>query len=122
MSDAHMTSTNRVLVVDDDMLLIGEYVRCLGDDFEPDSAVTTLGDLEKVLFGVLQQLALFDRSPLHLLHRLWKRPSLGPLPGCLFLASMCKAHMFGRCWCYVGFQEVFRTTLQFALFCRLLSA
>ena len=51
MSDAHITSTNRVLVVDDDALLIGEYVRCLGDDFEPDSAVTTLGDLEKVLFG-----------------------------------------------------------------------
>lgn len=46
-----MTSTNRVLVVDDDALLIGEYVRCLGDDFEPDLATSTLGDLEKVLFG-----------------------------------------------------------------------
>ena len=45
------TVTNRVLVVDDDALLIGEYVRCLGEDFEPDSATTTLGDLEKVLFG-----------------------------------------------------------------------
>ena len=42
---------NRVLVVDDDAMLIGEYVRCLGEDFEPDSATTTLGDLEKVLFG-----------------------------------------------------------------------
>jgi diguanylate cyclase (GGDEF)-like protein len=45
------TTTNRVLVVDDDALLIGEYVRCLGEDFEPDSATTTLGDLEKVLLG-----------------------------------------------------------------------
>lgn len=43
--------TNRVLVVDDDAMLIGEYVRCLGEDFEPDSVTTTLGDLEKVLFG-----------------------------------------------------------------------
>jgi len=43
--------TNRVLVVDDDAMLIGEYLRCLGEDFEPDSATTTLGDLEKVLFG-----------------------------------------------------------------------
>ena len=46
-----LTSTNRVLVVDDDVLLIGEYVRCLGQNFEPDFATTTLGDLEKVLFG-----------------------------------------------------------------------
>jgi len=45
------TSTNRILVVDDDAMLIGEYLRCLGADFEPDSATTTLGDLEKVLFG-----------------------------------------------------------------------
>jgi len=44
-------ATNRVLVVDDDALLIDEYVRCLGDDFEPDAATTTLTDLEKVLFG-----------------------------------------------------------------------
>lgn len=42
---------NRVLVVDDDAQLIGEYVRCLGADFEPDTATATLGDLEKVLFG-----------------------------------------------------------------------
>jgi diguanylate cyclase (GGDEF)-like protein len=42
---------NRVLVVDDDALLIGEYLRCLGSEFEPDAATTTLGDLEKVLFG-----------------------------------------------------------------------
>ncbi len=42
---------NRVLVVDDDTMLIGEYLRCLGEDFEPDSVTTTLGDLEKVLFG-----------------------------------------------------------------------
>lgn len=46
-----LTSTNRILVVDDDTLLIREYVRCLGRNFEPDSATTTLGDLEKVLFG-----------------------------------------------------------------------
>jgi len=51
MLDTHETSTNRVLVVDDDAQLIDEYVRCLGEDFEPDIATTTLGDLEKVLFG-----------------------------------------------------------------------
>jgi len=43
--------TNRVLVVDDDKALIGEYLKCLGEGFEPDVATTTLGDLEKVLFG-----------------------------------------------------------------------
>jgi len=46
-----MTSTNRILVVDDDAMLIGEYLACLGEGFEPDSATSTLGDLEKVLFG-----------------------------------------------------------------------
>jgi len=51
MIDTNHTSTNRVLVVDDDAQLIGEYVRCLGEDFEPDAATATLGDLEKVLFG-----------------------------------------------------------------------
>lgn len=51
MTDLNHMLTNRVLVVDDDALLIGEYVRCLGEDFEPDNATTTLGDLEKVLFG-----------------------------------------------------------------------
>jgi len=51
MTDTNHTSTNRVLVVDDDAQLIGEYVRCLGEDFEPDAATATLGDLEKVLFG-----------------------------------------------------------------------
>jgi len=45
------TNTNRVLVVDDDQLLIDEYLRCFGTDFEPDLAITTLTDLEKVLFG-----------------------------------------------------------------------
>ncbi len=45
------TSLNRILVVDDDAMLIGEYVRCLGEGFEPDSHTSTLGDLEKVLFG-----------------------------------------------------------------------
>ena len=45
------TSLNRILVVDDDAVLIGEFVRCLGEGFEPDSHTSTLGDLEKVLFG-----------------------------------------------------------------------
>ncbi len=45
------TSSNRVLVVDDDVQLIGEYLRCLGENFEPANATSTLGDLEKVLFG-----------------------------------------------------------------------
>jgi diguanylate cyclase (GGDEF)-like protein len=44
-------TTNRVLVVDDDAMLINEYLKCLGKDFEPDEATSTLGDLEKVLFG-----------------------------------------------------------------------
>jgi len=51
MNDSPETSTNRVLVVDDDEQLINEYVRCLGEDFEPDYATTTITDLEKVLFG-----------------------------------------------------------------------
>jgi diguanylate cyclase (GGDEF)-like protein len=45
------TSQNRVLVVDDDARQVGEYVRCLSDDFEPDAATETLTDLEKVLLG-----------------------------------------------------------------------
>ena len=44
-------SQNRVLVVDDDARQVGEYVRCLSDDFEPDAATETLTDLEKVLLG-----------------------------------------------------------------------
>ncbi len=51
MSDIRPESANRVLVVDDDAQLIGEYVHCLGEDFEPDAATATLGDLEKVLLG-----------------------------------------------------------------------
>ena len=51
MDDMNTTTTNRVLVVDDDPLLIDEYLRCLGKGFEPDNATTTLTDLEKVLFG-----------------------------------------------------------------------
>jgi len=42
---------NRVLAVDDDALLLREYLHCLGRDFEPDVAGSTLSDLEKVLFG-----------------------------------------------------------------------
>lgn len=51
MTDITQTTTNRILVVDDDTTLIDEYLRCLGEDYEPDSATTTLSDLEKVLFG-----------------------------------------------------------------------
>lgn len=51
MTVINTTSTNRVLVVDDDSLLINEYLRCLGEGFEPDNATATLTDLEKVLFG-----------------------------------------------------------------------
>jgi diguanylate cyclase (GGDEF)-like protein len=45
------TLTNRVLVVDDDASLISEYVRCLGEGFEPDDLTATLTDIEKVLLG-----------------------------------------------------------------------
>ncbi len=51
MSDLNSHHVNRVLVVDDDAHLINEYLKCLGEDYEPDTATTTLGDLEKVLFG-----------------------------------------------------------------------
>jgi len=51
MADIHETTTNRILVVDDDAMLIDEYLRCLGADYEPDSATSTLSELEKVLFG-----------------------------------------------------------------------
>jgi diguanylate cyclase (GGDEF)-like protein len=51
MADINTNSTNRVLVVDDDLLLVKEYLHCLGEDFEPDYATATLTDLEKVLFG-----------------------------------------------------------------------
>ena len=51
MTDINQTITNRILVVDDDASLIDEYLRCLGEDYEPDSATTTLTELEKVLFG-----------------------------------------------------------------------
>ena len=51
MGNKEGTATNRVLVVDDDVMILGEYVRCLSEEFEPDAATSTLGDLEKVLFG-----------------------------------------------------------------------
>jgi len=51
MMNTKQPTTNRILVVDDDVLLIDEYLRCLGADYEPDSATTTLSELEKVLFG-----------------------------------------------------------------------
>ena len=46
-----LASQNRVLVVDNDARQVGEYVRCLSDDFEPDAVTETLSDLEKVLLG-----------------------------------------------------------------------
>ena len=51
MKNIQHTYSNRVLVVDDDQLIIDEYVRCLGEDFESVRSTTTLSDLEKVLFG-----------------------------------------------------------------------
>ena len=63
MPEASQSFVNRVLVLDDDPHLIGEYVRCLGKDFEPEAATATLGDLEKVLLGEEQgekQQARFD--------------------------------------------------------------
>ena len=51
MSELNEAPANRILVVDDDRMLIEEYLRCLGEDYEPDSATTTLSELEKVLFG-----------------------------------------------------------------------
>jgi diguanylate cyclase (GGDEF)-like protein len=42
---------NRILVVDDDAMLIAEYLKCLGEDFEPDEATSTLTNVEKVLLG-----------------------------------------------------------------------
>ncbi len=51
MSGIRDILVNRILVVDDDGLIIDEYLRCLGEDYEPDSATSTLSELEKVLFG-----------------------------------------------------------------------
>jgi len=35
------TTTNRILVVDDDAMLIEEYLRCPGERFESDAATST---------------------------------------------------------------------------------
>jgi len=51
MSRTNFSPANRILVVDDEAMLIDEYLRCLGEGYEPPSATTTLTDLEKVLFG-----------------------------------------------------------------------
>ena len=51
MKDKNKPAMNRILAVDDDPAIVAEYLRCLGDDYEPDSATTTLSELEKVLFG-----------------------------------------------------------------------
>jgi diguanylate cyclase (GGDEF)-like protein len=51
MNEALNSSHNRVLVVDDEAQQIAEYVLCLGEGFEPDTATETLTDLEKVLLG-----------------------------------------------------------------------
>jgi len=45
------TAINRILVVDDDTMIVEEYLRCFGGDPDPDLSGSTLGDLEKVLFG-----------------------------------------------------------------------
>lgn len=51
MTDTQELTTNRILIVDDEPLMIDEYVRCLGGDYEPSNAVATLTELESVLFG-----------------------------------------------------------------------
>lgn len=51
MNILHETTSNRVLVVDDDQALIEEYKRCLSEDFDDETAASTIADLEKVLFG-----------------------------------------------------------------------
>jgi diguanylate cyclase (GGDEF)-like protein len=51
INELDRVSSNKVLVVDDDALIIGEYLLCLGDAYEPETATATLSDLEKVLFG-----------------------------------------------------------------------
>jgi diguanylate cyclase (GGDEF)-like protein len=51
VNDRPLISANRVLVVDGDPQVIGEYLRCLGEGFEPDEATATVTDLEKVLLG-----------------------------------------------------------------------
>ena len=35
MTKIHDAAANRILVVDDDALIIEEYLRCLGEEFEP---------------------------------------------------------------------------------------
>ena len=51
MTELHETTSNRILVVDDDVQLLDEFKRCLGEGFDTDSSTSTLSDLEKVLFG-----------------------------------------------------------------------
>lgn len=65
MENPIQTSSNRVLVVDGDARIIGDYVRCLGEDFEPDVATATLGDLEKVLLGEEGEVAGTPRFEVH---------------------------------------------------------
>ena len=51
MNSNNNPATNRILVVDDDTMIVDEYVRCFGAGFDMEMARSTLGDLEKVLFG-----------------------------------------------------------------------
>lgn len=51
MEKSKKTAINRILVVDDDTMIVEEYLRCLGGDLDPDLSGSTLGGLEKVLFG-----------------------------------------------------------------------
>ena len=51
MTDLNEMTSNRILVVDDDALLLDEYVRCFGKDFDSEFGTSTLSDLEKAIFG-----------------------------------------------------------------------
>ena len=51
MTELNETTSNRILVVDDDAQLLDEFKRCLGEGIDTDSNTSTLSDLEKVLFG-----------------------------------------------------------------------
>lgn len=51
MTKSTENTANRILVCDDDSMLIDEYLRCLSQDFVSDQHTETLSDLEKVLFG-----------------------------------------------------------------------
>ena len=51
MTALNETTSNRILVVDDDALLLDEYIRCFGKNFDSECGTSTLSDLEKAIFG-----------------------------------------------------------------------